>query len=112
MNPPIILDVGAEQLPATSCRCAFETSGRAGQDPGGPRESSPCCCHLCLRCRNLRGRPTSSHAREHPKSVLEGIRFHIHLIRSELAADLDVVFTSDHVERIREVEDVGPTLEG
>src|SRR5215475_10292740 len=48
---------------------------------------------------------------EDPKPILEGVGHDIHLVGTKFAAHPDVVFAPDHVERIRDMEDVGTTLE-
>src|SRR4029077_7998354 len=46
------------------------------------------------------------------ETILKSVRFHIHLISSESTANPDVVLAANHVERVRDVENVGPPLEG
>src|SRR6266478_7291372 len=45
------------------------------------------------------------------ETILKSIRFNIHLICTESTANPDIVLAANHVERVRDEEDVGPALE-
>src|SRR6266849_3918680 len=51
-------------------------------------------------------------ATEKKEAILEGVRLNIHLLGTNLAADSDVVFPANHVERVRNGEHVRSTQEG
>src|SRR5215831_3956014 len=54
------------------------------------------------------GKPT----RKHEEPVLESVGQDVQLIGADLPADGNIVFAANHIERIGDEEDVGPTLKG
>src|SRR5437879_2060735 len=57
-------------------------------------------------------RGISSNTEVDVEAILKGIGLDIHLLVTESTTDLDVVFAANHVERVGNLENVGPALEG
>ena len=49
---------------------------------------------------------------EDPEAILESVGLHVHLVGANFAADPDIVFAANHVERVRDGEDVRAALKG
>jgi hypothetical protein len=97
-NPPIILNIRTEQLPAASSSRTLKgliVESEIRQTKGEIR-------HIVA----------SPYIGENQKPILEGIGSHIQLVDANLAADPDIVPATDHVERVGDCENVGSARKG
>ena len=96
-DAPRVLHKGANHFPATARRSSEECLIVDATAQLAEQEIS---------------RGIAGEAEVDKEAVLERVGLYVHLLIAEAAADLDVVLAANHVERVRDLEDVGAALEG
>src|SRR6266849_1501328 len=94
-HTPIVLNEGAEQFPAPSGSTTKE--GLVMNSASDLTEQEI-------------GRSVAGQHKIDEEPVLEGVGFNIHLIGAEPHTDADIVFAANHIEGVRDQENVRPTL--
>src|SRR5258708_4414034 len=97
-HPPVILDKRPEQFPSATCRRAIE--------------SLIVDCASYLAKKKIGSRIASKLTKVDEETILESVRLDIHLLSADTAPHPNVVLAPNHVERVRDGENVGPALEG
>src|ERR1700727_3881557 len=105
-DPPVILDEGPYDLPAAARDCAIECLVVDGASANPHQQVGHRIAGGCTSPGKVSG-----DTREQ-KAGSKGFCAYIHLIGTEIDADVNIVFAADQVEIVFEGVDVGSALKG